>query len=154
MWGWVLSGVIALLGSIFVLHYRSLTADSRLSGLLEENKLMLATANSVLAELTQKANLESTKDQDEAKKVTDAKGASDFLNASSDSADRVPSTGPGRGPSAHLQPPRRPRPSGPIHGFARGPGHDSSRPGAVPGPLDEGRDAMARSRYGVYEEWC
>lgn len=153
MWGWVFSGVVALLGTVFVLHYRGLTADSRMAELLEENKLLLTKANSVLAELTQKANLASTQDQAEAKKVTDAKGASDFLNASG-SVPRVPSTGPGRGPSALLPPTRRPPAAKPIHGFARGPGYDSPRPGLNPGSVDAGGDSMARSRFGVYEEWC
>lgn len=153
MWGWIASALVTLLGTVFVLHYRSLTADSRVSTLLEENKLVLATANSVLAELAAKANLAGKVDADEAKKVTNAKTASDFLNASSGSAG-MPATGPGRGPSAQLQPSRRPKPSGPIHGFARGPGNDSSEPGSGTGSLDSGRVSLARSRYGMYEEWC
>lgn len=152
MWGWVVSAVVALLGVGAVAYYRSRGSDARVNELLTANTEILKEVNALLQALADRAKAAQEQDKKEATNVHTAKEASDFLNASSSRVQFNPYAR--EGSPAHVRPPRRPAPSPFINGFARGPGYVVERGSGEPGAVDEGRSAMARSRFGLYEEWC
>lgn len=153
MWGWITASVVALLGTAFTWYYRSRSVDGGLSALLVQNKSVLQSVNSLLLAMTARANEASRKEQEEAKDVTTAKEASDFLNSSGGSLP-APTTGPSVGSPGVMRVARRVPTSKPINGFARGLGHTDKADCLRPGSVVEGREEMARIGADMPQERC
>lgn len=154
MWGWLVALLTGLVGTVLVWYYRSrVSADTRVTDLLTENKAVLTNVNALLSALAARAEAAAKQDEEEAEDVSTVKEASDFLNASGspglptrDSTSRV-------GATSHVRSAGRLRPSNPIHGFARGPGDHNHPPGYSTWIMDEGRATMARVCTGLPPCW-
>lgn len=83
MAGWIVSALVALLGTGVALYYRSKALQAgQIDSLVKANTQVLSDLNTLLAKLAADANKAATKDLEDAKKISTAADAAAFLGGS------------------------------------------------------------------------
>lgn len=94
MIGWIVSGVLALVSTAIVWYYRRRLSDTvQLQDLVTKNTDTLKNLNTLLAGLAKAANAAGTQDKVDAKNVTTADDAAEFLRHSLPTPDGGPKAG-------------------------------------------------------------